>query len=156
MDAIGYCARLIPDSTQQCLTALMAFIQSKNGKTDSHVSGRCSDANCLPDIVVASAIVVLKLLVQLNMQRQSIGFDVFSPVSIISRLAYRIDEIHHASARACIIWLVGQYSEAPASENSGVVSIGPEGITSWAPDVLRKTAISFKPEVRSSFVLHNS
>lgn len=29
--AIGYCARLIPDSTQQCLTALMSFIQSKYG-----------------------------------------------------------------------------------------------------------------------------
>jgi len=29
--AIGYCARLFPESTQQCLTALMSFIHSKHG-----------------------------------------------------------------------------------------------------------------------------
>ncbi|KAJ3556780.1 hypothetical protein NM688_g1828 [Phlebia brevispora] len=127
VDAIGYCARTVPESTQQCLTALMSFIQSKN------------------DVVVASAIVVLKLLVQVNLQKQQTGFD-FSPVSIISRLAYRIDEIHHPQARACILWLVGQYAEAPGSVDSGVVSLGPEGIVPWAPDVLRKAAISFKQE----------
>ena len=107
----------------------------------------------LVDTVVASAIVVLKHLVQLNIQRQqTVGFDVYSPVSIISRLAYRIDEIHHPQARACIIWLVGQYAEASTNGDSGVVASGPEGIVSWAPDVLRKAAGSFKQDVCSSSI----
>lgn len=94
---------------------------------------------------MASAIVVLKRLVQIKLQGQeSIVADLFSPVSVISRLAYRIDEIRHAQARACIVWLVGQYAAAPVDETAP--SLAPEGIASWAPDVLRKSAISFSKE----------
>ena len=33
IQAIGYIARVVPESTQQCLTALMSFIQSKHGSS---------------------------------------------------------------------------------------------------------------------------
>lgn len=42
VDAIGYCARAVPESTQQCLTALMSFIQSKNGMCDRMLSKNTS------------------------------------------------------------------------------------------------------------------
>ncbi|KAI0784468.1 adaptin N terminal region-domain-containing protein [Abortiporus biennis] len=136
--AIGYCARLVPDSTQQCLTALMAFIQSPH------------------DIVVANAVLVLKSLVQIRLHQAQTSFapttGVFSPMSIISRLAYRIDEIRHPKARACVIWLVGQYASSSESSTPGgqngvpTKSVGPEGLTPWAADVLRKSAANFAQE----------
>ena len=96
---------------------------------------------------MASVIVVLKLLVQIKLQgQQSLAADLFSPVSIISRLAYRIDAIHHPQARACIIWLVGQYAAAP-TDGTAATSLAPEGIEPWAPDVLRKSVRTFSKEV---------
>lgn len=104
-------------------------------------------SHCI-DVVVASAIVVLKLLVQLKLQQHTVfTSDIFSPVSIISRLAYRIDEIHHPQAKSCIIWLVGQYAAAPETGDVGIAAVGPEGVAPWAPDVLRKAAITFSKEV---------
>jgi len=67
-------------------------------------------------------------------------------MAIISRLAYRIDEIRHPKARACVLWLVGQYAADPNTVKNGV-QIVPEGIAQWAPDVLRKTAAIFPDEV---------
>ena len=64
------------------------------------------------------------------------------PLTIVERLAYRIDEIRHAQARACIVWLVGQYA-ADDSPNAVV-----EGVVPWAPDVFRKIAKSFRDEAR--------
>ena len=64
------------------------------------------------------------------------------PLTIVERLAYRIDEIRHAQARACILWLVGQYA-ADDSPNAMV-----EGVVPWAPDVFRKIAKSFRDEAR--------
>ncbi|KAG6892298.1 hypothetical protein C0992_001022, partial [Termitomyces sp. T32_za158] len=63
-----------------------------------------------------------------------------APLKIIAQLARKIDDIRHAQARACVIWLVGQY--AP----SGDKGPGPEGVADWAPDVLRKTAKTFAQE----------
>jgi hypothetical protein len=68
-----------------------------------------------------------------------------TPLTIVERLAYRIDEIRHAQARACIVWLVGQYA-ADDSPNAAV-----EGVVAWAPDVLRKIAKSFRDEARGEF-----
>ena len=68
-----------------------------------------------------------------------------TPLTIVERLAYRIDEIRHAQARACIVWLVGQYA-ADDSPNAVV-----EGVVPWAPDVLRKIAKSFRDEARGEF-----
>ncbi|TBU27074.1 adaptin N terminal region-domain-containing protein [Dichomitus squalens] len=136
IQAIGYIARVIPESTQQCLTALMSFIQSKH------------------DVIVANAVLVLKSLVQIRLQQQqdAIAYgalpSTFSPLEIISRLARRLDEIRHPKARACVIWLVGQYaaSSAVPDNSNGLTHAGPEGIAPWAPDVLRKTAKSFTQE----------
>ena len=67
------------------------------------------------------------------------------PLAIISHLASRIDDIRHSQARACVLWLVGQYCEVEAKGSEGG---GPEGIADWAPDVLRKAAKTFSSEVK--------
>ncbi|KAJ7722558.1 adaptin N terminal region-domain-containing protein [Mycena maculata] len=126
--AIGKCAQLIPECTQQCLTALITMIKSQS------------------DAVVSGAVVVLKYLVQAQLSASSSSFAAVaaaaqqSPLTIISHLARRIDDIRHAQARACALWLVGQYSA------SNDPSAGPEGIVEWAPDVLRKSAKGFSAE----------
>ncbi|TFK82840.1 hypothetical protein K466DRAFT_603355 [Polyporus arcularius HHB13444] len=137
IQAIGYVARVVPESTAQCLSALMSFIQSKH------------------DVIVTNAVLVLKSLVQIRLQQQQnaiayggLPSHSFSPLEIISRLARRLDEIRHPKARACVLWLVGQYAASPetAPEMNGASHVGPEGITPWAPDVLRKAAKSFGEE----------
>ncbi|KZT29934.1 hypothetical protein NEOLEDRAFT_1055522 [Neolentinus lepideus HHB14362 ss-1] len=117
--AIGRVARLEPDCTQQCLSALLAFIRSKH------------------DIQVSTAVLVLKSLVQSQSKLPA-----SNSASIISTLAYRIDDIKHPQARACIIWLVGQY----ASDESVKEGEGVEGLARWAPDVLRKAVKGFVGE----------
>lgn len=93
------------------------------------------------DVVVSNAIIVLKSLVQSQLHSTPIvpSLPSNSPLAIISGLAYRIEDIHHPQARACVLWLVGQYSLDPSRDDS---------ITEWAPDVLRKSAKSFSQEVR--------
>ncbi|KAI0749854.1 adaptin N terminal region-domain-containing protein [Daedaleopsis nitida] len=134
---IGYIARVVPEATAQCLTALMSFIQSKH------------------DVIVTNAVLVLKSLVQTRLQQQQnaiayggLPAHSFSPLEIIARLARRLDEIRHPKARACVLWLVGQYAASPAGSDApnGAVHVGPENIAQWAPDVLRKTARSFAQE----------
>ncbi|TFK40175.1 adaptin N terminal region-domain-containing protein [Crucibulum laeve] len=122
--ALGKCARIIPEATQQCLTALITLIRSPH------------------DAVVSSAVMVLKYLVQvqLSVAAPTGGSTSQSPLSIISHLARRIDDIKHAQARACVLWLVGQYAQ------SDEPTAGPEGIASWAPNVLRKIAKTFGQE----------
>ncbi len=109
------------------------------------------------DVIVTNAVLVLKSLVQIRLQQQQnaiayggLPSHSFSPLEIISRLARRLDEIRHPKARACVLWLVGQYAASPetAPEMNGASHVGPEGITPWAPDVLRKAAKSFGEEVR--------
>ncbi|KAJ7178612.1 adaptin N terminal region-domain-containing protein [Mycena crocata] len=127
--AIGRCAHSIPDCTQQCLTSLITMIKNHR------------------DAVVSSAVLVLKYLVQAQLSAaSSSSFAAIaavpqqSPLTIISHLARRIDDIRHAQARACVLWLVGQYS------SSNEPSAGPEGVVEWAPDVLRKSAKGFPAE----------
>ncbi|KAG7092275.1 hypothetical protein E1B28_008637 [Marasmius oreades] len=127
--AIGRCAILIPECMQQCLTALIGMIKTEY------------------DTVVSSAVLVLKTLVQRRLFTTSNsnphGGSSNVALAIISELAHKIDDIRHPNARACIVWLVGEYSAS--NESSG----GPSGVTSWAPDVLRKTAKSFSTEAPS-------
>ena len=114
---------------------------------------RSSTPTCLmismgyTDVVVSNAVLVLKSLVQTQLQAQSSSVILTSstqpPLAIISHLARRIDDIRHSQARACVLWLVGQYSEVDDTKESG----GIEGIADWAPDVLRKTAKTFSNEV---------
>ncbi|EPQ54294.1 hypothetical protein GLOTRDRAFT_62844 [Gloeophyllum trabeum ATCC 11539] len=124
--AIGRVARLEPDCTQQCLTALLNFIRSKH------------------DVQVSTAVLVLKSLVQSQSQSKFPAFTIGTASnSIISTLAYRIDDIKHPQARACVIWLVGQYAADDSQKGEGD---GLEGIARWAPDVLRKAVKGFVGE----------
>ncbi|KAG2750562.1 hypothetical protein P692DRAFT_20730249 [Suillus brevipes Sb2] len=133
--AIGRIASLVPSSTPQCLTALMGMINSKQ------------------DTIVSNAVLVLKSLVQNQLLTpSSTSTTTFAtsfpestsvaqaPLSIIAQLARRIDDIRHPHARACVLWLVGQYGSVPGT---GTVI---EGVADWAPDVLRKAARSFNTE----------
>ncbi|KAG6828949.1 hypothetical protein H0H87_000222 [Tephrocybe sp. NHM501043] len=123
---IGRCARLIPESTHQCLNSLIVMIKSGQ------------------DAVISSAVLVLKHLVQIQLSTSSdLSGSSQAPITIIAQLASKIDDIRHAQARACVIWLVGQYA---ASEEKGP---GPEGMVEWAPDVLRKAAKTFPQETSS-------
>lgn len=100
------------------------------------------------DAVVSSAVLVIKYLVQTRLSAAAstsangIASTTQAPLSIIAQLARRIDDIRHAQARACVLWLVGQYSSLDERGGSG-----PEGIAEWAPDVLRKMAKTFRQEV---------
>jgi AP-3 complex subunit beta len=93
------------------------------------------------DVVVSNAVLVLKSLVQ----SQAVSGDSSqSSLSIVSKLAQRVDEFHHPQAKACVIWLTGQYAE----QVSGSAAPGtPAGIAPWAPDVLRQTTKTFGAEV---------
>jgi AP-3 complex subunit beta len=95
------------------------------------------------DAIVSSAVLVLKHLVQAQL-RPGISTPLQqsqSPLKIISHLARKIDDIRHAQARACVLWLVGQYSERPSSGTES------SDVAEWAPDVLRKAAKGFMHEV---------
>ncbi|KAJ3811520.1 adaptin N terminal region-domain-containing protein [Lentinula aff. lateritia] len=123
--AIGKCAKMVPESMQTCLAALTEMIKNNH------------------DVVVSNAILVLKYLVQTQLSQIS-GANAVNPsqssLSIISSLARKIDDIRHPQARACVVWLVGQYCA------SDQVTRAPTGIAEWAPDVLRKTAKTFPKE----------
>lgn len=103
---------------------------------------------------MTNSVLVLKSLVQARLHQKSTFGAVsksFAPMSIISKLAYRIDEIRHPKAKACVLWLVGQYAGTDLPIENGMRNIGPEGIAAWAPDVLRKSAITFAKEVIPNF-----
>jgi len=97
------------------------------------------------DIVLSNAVLVLKYLVQSQLELSGIPTSPPSqmPLTIISHLARRIDDIQHPQAKACVLWLVGQYSAASMHESGTDLS----GVVAWAPDVLRKLAKSFGKEV---------
>lgn len=143
--ALGTCSGYVPEAIPSCLTALITMIKSRYGKRASVFNILFSETRMLPiDTVVSSAVMVLKYLVQTQLSTGSAfaGTLAQSPLSIIAHLARRIDDIRHAQARACVLWLVGQY--AGSEEKTSI--LGPEGIADWAPDVLRKLAQSFGSE----------
>ena len=99
------------------------------------------------DTITSNAVLILKHLVQSQLQSHlSTPFDLStsstSPTTIISHLARKIDDIKHPQARACVLWLVGQYAGTTGQGMGGV-----EGVAEWAPDVLRKGAKGFTQEV---------
>ncbi|KAI0029762.1 adaptin N terminal region-domain-containing protein [Vararia minispora EC-137] len=122
--AIGHIARVVPEATPQCLAALMGFIKSHH------------------DVVVTHAVLVLKALVQTQLASGAPAASA-PALAIVERLAHRLDEMRHPHARACVLWLVGQYAPDPARTGDGVVG---EGVASWAPDVLRRAVRSFRDE----------
>jgi len=64
------------------------------------------------------------------------------PATVVSRLAYLIDDIKHPKSRSCAIWLVGQYACLKTTKIDAL-----DEIAEWAPDVLRRTCKSFTHEV---------
>ena len=133
----------------------MSFIQSRHGNSTFEHACLALNNNLSTDVVVAQAVLVLKSLVQIRteqsvnpLSRMMQQDTLYSPLGIISRLAYKLDEIHHPKARACVIWLVGQYAPATSTLENGVPTSSAETPSSWAPDVLRKSAKTFTQEVR--------
>lgn len=137
--AVGRCARIIPSCMPQCLSALMNMIKSRHGM--SLICHAVIPTKHPPDIVVSNAVLVLKALIQNQLLAGSAPAPSQSPLTIISLLARRVDDIRHPQARACVLWLVGQYGAAP-----GIGTVI-DGVADWAPDVLRKFAKSFSTEV---------
>lgn len=101
------------------------------------------------DIVVGNAVMVLKSLVQSQLSSSNSFPQASSPskapLRIVESLAYKIGEVRHPSARACILWLVGQYASKVEGEGGAFMKI--EGVADWAPDTLRKVAKTFMQEV---------
>lgn len=138
--AVGRCARVVPSCTPHCLSALMIMIKSRYGM--SLICRTMISTEQTSDIVVSNAVLVLKALIQNQLLiGPSAPASSQSPLTIISLLARRVDDIRHPQARACVLWLVGQYSAAPG------ISTVIEGVADWAPDVLRKFSKSFATEV---------
>ncbi|EJD49026.1 hypothetical protein AURDEDRAFT_85350 [Auricularia subglabra TFB-10046 SS5] len=103
--AVGRIAANVPECTMQCVALLLKFIQ------DAYAP------------LVTSAILALKTLVQTQKVKD-----------VVPRLAERLQDIRDARARACVVWLVGQYDE-PSSDGRD-----------FAPDVLRLVARGFTAE----------
>lgn len=91
------------------------------------------------DTATAASLLALRTL----LQSQQLGSTI---IEVVQTLARRVEEIKHPDARACVVWLVGQY----ASDSSSALTRNPyaiEGIAEWAPDVLRIMAKRFTTEV---------
>lgn len=109
----------------------MTFIQSKH------------------DVIVTNTVLVLKSLVQRQLMNSSEQQDSL-PVTVVSRLAYLIEDIKHPKSRSCAIWMVGQYAHL-GTAGAGAI----DGVSEWAPDVLRRTCKSFtreNPEVKLQII----
>ncbi|KAF8340022.1 adaptin N terminal region-domain-containing protein [Cantharellus anzutake] len=115
--AIGHCAKISPSANDSASAAFMNFLESPQ------------------ENMVTSSILMLKSLYQFTPSSS-----ISASSKVIARLASRLDTVTHGSARAALIWLVGQYS----ASSSGVTVI--PGVVDWAPDVLRKVAKSFAAE----------
>ncbi|CAF0807411.1 unnamed protein product [Adineta ricciae] len=102
--AIGRCASTIPDVTEACLNGLVALMSKKD------------------ETIVAESVVVVKKLLQINPSQYS---------EIIKHIVRMVDKVTVPTARASILWLIGEYSDR---------------ISKLAPDVLRKMAKSFPDE----------
>ncbi|KAG8815476.1 AP-3 complex subunit beta [Serendipita sp. 399] len=75
-----------------------------------------------------------------------------TPSEIVASLAYQFDDVRHPRAKACVLWLVGQYAGANANvKGSGAGDVPSSsssqqvvpGVENWAPDVLRRAVKSF-------------
>ncbi|CAF3471966.1 unnamed protein product [Rotaria socialis] len=102
--AIGRCASTISEVTEACLNGLVALMSKKD------------------ETIVAESVVVIKKLLQINPSQYS---------EIIKHIVRMVDKVTVPTARASILWLIGEYSDR---------------ISKLAPDVLRKMAKSFPDE----------
>ncbi|CAF2484524.1 unnamed protein product [Rotaria sp. Silwood2] len=102
--AIGRCASTIPEVTEACLNGLVTLMSKKDEK------------------IVAESVVVIKKLLQINPSQYS---------DIIKHIVRMVDKVTVPTARASILWLIGEYSDR---------------VSKLAPDVLRKMAKTFPDE----------
>ena len=104
--AIGRCAQNERTASIRCLRLLMNQLSSQDGN------------------LVAESLTVIRHLIQQNPQEHA---------HTVIRLAKNLDTTTNPEARACIIWLVGEFSGLPEEDNI-------------APDVLRILAKGFADE----------
>ncbi|CDW57193.1 AP 3 complex subunit beta 2 [Trichuris trichiura] len=104
INAIGRCACNIEEVRDSCLKGLVSFMSNPN------------------DLVVAQSVIVIKNLLQHELTHHR---------DIIVTMAKLIDKVQVPTARASILWLVGEYNEE---------------VPLLAPDVLRKVARTFAQE----------
>ena len=104
IQAIGRCAATISEVTDTCLAGLVHLLSNKD-----------------PAVVAESVVEIKKLLQTQDAEHKD----------IIVQMSKLVDTVEVASARAAIVWVVGEYCER---------------IPLHAPDVLRKMAISFCTE----------
>lgn len=64
---------------------------------------------------------------------------------MVASLASQFDNITHPEARACIIWMVGQYARVVDPKTPMPESL--RAVEPWVPDILRKAVKSFEVDV---------
>ena len=101
IQAIGRCAATIPDVTETCLSGLVHLMSNKD-----------------PNVVAESVIEIKKLLQTQESEH----------TEIIIQMSKLVDTVEVPSARAAIVWVVGEYTDR---------------IPKHSPDVLRKLAKTF-------------
>jgi len=104
VEALGRCAQALPEIADKCMELLMKLV----GSSDKDV--------------VAQSVIVVRQLLQCNAKLHS---------GIIRKIALLLDDVEIPSARAAIVWIIGEYREK---------------IPLLAPDCLRKLAKSFCDE----------
>ncbi|KAF8754219.1 non-SMC mitotic condensation complex subunit 1 [Rhizoctonia solani] len=119
-DAIGRCARAVPDASGQCVAALLSLSDSGD------------------DTAATASVLSLRALLQTQSNT--------SIIEIVQTLARQVEDIKHPEARACVVWLVGQYAGL-VNETASRSPFAIEGIAEWAPDVLRIMARRFTTEL---------
>ncbi|KAG9045037.1 AP-3 complex subunit beta [Tulasnella sp. UAMH 9824] len=119
--AIGQCALKAPDVSSSCLSALTMLIRSSNAYHNT-------------DAAVAAAVLALKSLHQHHTSATG-------TLNVVASLASHFDNITHPEARACILWMVGQYARA-SGQGTTPMPESLQAIEPWVPDILRK-AVKF-------------
>nr|CDS22201.1 AP 3 complex subunit beta 2 [Echinococcus granulosus] len=104
VQCIGRCASMVPQIAETCLTGLLRLISRRN------------------ENLVAESVVVMRKLLQMQTTDHK---------DVIVHIAQMVEEITVPSARASILWLLGEYGYR---------------VPKIAPDVLRKMAKSFPKE----------
>ncbi|VDO04267.1 unnamed protein product [Rodentolepis nana] len=104
IQSIGRCASMVPQISETCLRGLLRLMSRKN------------------ESLVGESVVVMRKLLQMQTTDHK---------DIILHLAQMVEEISIPSARASILWLLGEYGHR---------------VPKIAPDVLRKMAKTFSKE----------
>ncbi|VDM05914.1 unnamed protein product, partial [Schistocephalus solidus] len=104
IQCIGRGASIVPQIAETCLTGLLRLMSRKNER------------------IVAESVIVMRKLLQMQTTDHK---------DLIVHIAQMVDGINVPSARASILWLLGEYSQR---------------VPRIAPDVLRKVAKTFPTE----------